>query len=115
MIISISNRTRTRASQNAPTDATKTLSSGIHEARRGELELRDEQDVTGNATTVSEEKTTRTFIITQFTEITVNGQRATIVDLKPGMTASVTIGMDPTRVSRVVATGVPVGGNQKKN
>ena len=71
--------------------------------------------VTGNAITVSEEKTTRTFIITQFTEINVNGQRATIVDLKPGMTVSVTIGMDPTRASRVVATGVPVGANQKKN
>src|SRR5438552_12705357 len=71
--------------------------------------------VTGNAITVSEEKTTRTFVITQFTEINVNGQRATIVDLKPGMTVSVTIGMDPTRASRVVATGVPVGGHQKKN
>ena len=70
--------------------------------------------VMGNAITVSEEKTTRTFIITQFTEITVNGQRATIVDLKPGMTVSVTIGMDPTRASRVVATGLPVGENQKK-
>ena len=71
--------------------------------------------VTGNAITVSEEKTTRTFVITQFTEINVNGQRATIVDLKPGMTVSVTIGMDPTRASRVVATGVPVSGNKKKN
>ena len=71
--------------------------------------------VTGNAITVSEEKTTRTFIVSQFTEINVNGQRATIVDLKPGMTVSVTIGMDPTRASRVVATGVPVGGHQKKN
>jgi len=70
--------------------------------------------VTGNAITVTEEKTTRTFIITQFTEINVNGQRATIVDLKPGMTVNVTIGMDPTRASRVVATGVPVGGSQKK-
>ncbi len=71
--------------------------------------------VTGNAVTVSEEKTTRTFIITQFTEVNVNGQRATIADLKPGMTVSVTIGMDPTRASRVVATGVPVSGNKKKN
>src|SRR5436189_3364272 len=70
--------------------------------------------VTGNAITVSEEKTTRTFIVSQFTEINVNGQRATIVDLKPGMTVSVTIGMDPTRASRVVATGVLVGRNQKK-
>jgi hypothetical protein len=70
--------------------------------------------VTGNAITVTEGKTTRTFIITQFTEINVNGQRAAIVDLRPGMTVSVTIGMDPTRASRVVATGVPVGGSQKK-
>jgi len=70
--------------------------------------------VTGNAITVSEEKTTRTFIITQFTEVNVNGQRATIADLKPGMTVSVTIGMDPTQASRVVATGVSVGGNKKK-
>jgi hypothetical protein len=70
--------------------------------------------VTGNAITVSEEKTTRTFIITQFTEINVNGQRAATADLKPGMTVSVTIGVDPTRASRVVATGARVGGNRKK-
>jgi hypothetical protein len=70
--------------------------------------------VTANTITVSEEKTTRTFIITQFTEINVNGQRGAVADLKPGMTVSVTIGVDPTRASRVVATGVPVGGGKKK-
>jgi len=70
--------------------------------------------VTGNAITVSEEKTTRTFIITQFTEINVNGQRATIADLRPGMTVSITIGVDPTRASRINATGSPVDKNQKK-
>jgi hypothetical protein len=70
--------------------------------------------VTGNAITVSEEKTTRTFIITHFTEINVNGQRAAVADLKPGMTVSVTIGVDPTRASRIVARGAPVGGGQKK-
>jgi hypothetical protein len=71
-------------------------------------------NVTGNTITVSEEKTTRTFVVTQFTEINVNGQRAPVADLKPGMTVSVTIGVDPTRASRVVATGAPVGGGQKK-
>ena len=71
-------------------------------------------NVTGNTITVSEEKTTRTFIITQFTEINVNGQRAAVADLKPGMTVSVTIGVDPTRASRIVATGAPVGRGQKK-
>jgi hypothetical protein len=71
-------------------------------------------NVTGNTITVNEEKTARTFIITQFTEINVNGQRAAVADLKPGMTASVTIGVDPTRASRINATGVPVDGRQKK-
>jgi hypothetical protein len=71
-------------------------------------------NVTGNTITVSEEKTVRTFVITQFTEINVNGQRSAVTDLKPGMTASVTIGVDPTRASRINATGVPVDGRQKK-
>lgn len=70
--------------------------------------------VTGNAITVSEEKTTRMFIITQFTEINVNGQKGTIADLKPGMSVSVTIGTDSTRASRIVATGMPAGKDQKK-
>jgi hypothetical protein len=70
--------------------------------------------VTGNSITVTEEKTTRTFIVTQFTEINVNGQRGTIADLKPGMTVNVTIGVDPIRASRVIATGVTVDRNRKK-
>jgi hypothetical protein len=70
--------------------------------------------VTGNSITVSEAKTARTFTITQFTEISVNGQRGTIADLKPGMTVSVTIGVDPTRAGRINATGAPAGKNQKK-
>lgn len=70
--------------------------------------------VSANRVTVNEEKTTRTFTITQFTEITVNGQRAGIADLKPGMTVNVTLGTDPTRASRIVATGAPAEGSQKK-
>jgi hypothetical protein len=70
--------------------------------------------VTGNSITVTGEKTTRTFIVTQFTEINVNGQRGTIADLKPGMAVSVTIGVDPTRAGRIVATGAPEDGKQKK-
>jgi hypothetical protein len=67
--------------------------------------------VTGNAITVTEGKTTRTFIITQFTEINVNGQRAAIVDLKPGMT-NVTIGLDPSHASRINAEGGPAIGKE---
>ena len=44
-----------------------------------------------------------------------NGERLTesaavlqcIADLKPGMTVSVTIGMDPSRAARINATGAP--------
>jgi hypothetical protein len=70
--------------------------------------------VTGNTITVTHEKVTRAFTITRFSEITVNGQRATIADLKPGMIVSVTIGVDPSQASRVVATGVPVEKRHKK-
>jgi FlaG/FlaF family flagellin (archaellin) len=65
--------------------------------------------VTGNAITVTQQKTARTFMVTQFTEITLNGQRASIAELKPGMAVSVTIGVDPSQAARVIATGVPKG------
>jgi hypothetical protein len=68
--------------------------------------------VTGNAITVSDKNTTRTLTMTQFTEITVNGQRASIADLKPGMTVSITLGTDPSRAARINATGVPGGGKK---
>ena len=61
--------------------------------------------VSANSITVTEAKVVKTLTITQFTEITVNGQKATIAELKPGMTVSVTLGTDPTRASRVNATG----------
>ena len=65
--------------------------------------------VTGNTITVTENKMTRAFRITQFTEVIVNGQKTTIAELKPGMTVSVTIGVDPTQAARVSASGTPAG------
>jgi hypothetical protein len=70
--------------------------------------------VTANTVTVTEEKTTKAFTITQFTEITLNGQRASIADLKPGMTVNITIGMDPSQASRINASGVATGDKQRK-
>ena len=61
--------------------------------------------VTATSITVTEEKATKTLTINQFTEITVNGQRATAADLKPGMTVSITLGTDSSKASRIVATG----------
>src|SRR5215468_7630439 len=55
--------------------------------------------VTGNTITVTQEKATRAYTITRFSEVTVNGQKATIGDLKPGMAVSVTIGVDPAQAS----------------
>ena len=56
----------------------------------------------------------RTFTVTSFTEITVNGQRSTLAELKPGMTADVSIGMDPTQARRITASGSPGGGQAGK-
>jgi hypothetical protein len=61
--------------------------------------------VTADSITVTEAKGAKTLTITQFTEITVNGQRGTAADLKPGMTVTITLGTDPSKASRINATG----------
>ena len=61
--------------------------------------------VTATSITIAEEKIAKTLTITPFTEINVNGQKATVADLKPGMLVTVTLGTDPTKASRVNATG----------
>jgi hypothetical protein len=61
--------------------------------------------VTANSITVMEGKTAKTLVITQFTEINVNGQRATAADLKPGMTVTFAVSTDATKASRINATG----------
>ena len=61
--------------------------------------------VTADSITVNEEKATRTLTINQFTEINVNGRRATVAELKAGMTVNVTLGTDPLKASRINATG----------
>ena len=61
--------------------------------------------VTENSITVKDPQTTRTLTITQFTEINVNGRKAPAAELKPGMTVNVTLGTDPSKVSRINATG----------
>src|SRR5438552_18543076 len=71
-------------------------------------------NVSGNATTVSDDKITRTFVMTQFTETNVNGQRGTVADLKPGMVVKVTISTDPAQASRINASRAPVDHGQKK-
>jgi hypothetical protein len=57
--------------------------------------------------TISENQMTKTYAITQFTDITVKGQRARLSDLQPGMMVSVTLGTDPTKLSRINAGDAP--------
>ncbi len=64
--------------------------------------------VAANAVTITEDKTTKTFPINQFTEITLKGQRAAVTDLQPGMAVSVTLGTDGVTASRVAASDPPV-------
>jgi hypothetical protein len=61
--------------------------------------------VTADSVTVKDAQGMKTLTITQFTEINVNGRKATAAELKPGMTVNVTLGTDPTKASRVNATG----------
>jgi ABC-type oligopeptide transport system substrate-binding subunit len=59
--------------------------------------------VTPTAVTIKEGTVTKTLTISSVTEVTVNGQKATIADLKPGMVVSVTL-RDPTNAGRIAAT-----------
>ena len=59
--------------------------------------------VTADSITVKQAQVTKTLAITQFTEINVNGRKATAAELKPGMIVNVTIGIDATRASRINA------------
>jgi hypothetical protein len=61
--------------------------------------------VTADSITIKDENATKTPTITQFTEVNVNGRKATAAELKPGMTVSVTLGTDPSKASRIIATG----------
>ena len=63
--------------------------------------------VSADSITIREDKVMKTFAITQFTEITVKGQRAKLADLQPGMSVSITLGTDPTKASRISAGDPP--------
>ena len=70
--------------------------------------------VSADSITIAEAKVMKTFAITQFTEITVKGQRAKLADLQPGMSVSVTLSTDPSKLSRISAGDPPVQGSPKK-
>src|SRR3954463_13256711 len=59
--------------------------------------------VSPTSITISEDKSSKTFTVSQFTEVTINGAKATVADLKPGMLVSVTL-RDSSNLSRISAT-----------
>ena len=65
--------------------------------------------LSADSITISDKGASKTFTLTQFTEITLRGQRAKLTDLQPGMAVSVTLGTDPTKLSRINASDAPAG------
>jgi hypothetical protein len=45
----------------------------------------------------------RTYKVSRFTEITINGHRSTLADIKAGMQVRITAGTDPTQASIIAA------------
>ena len=59
--------------------------------------------VTPTSITITDDKGGKTLNVTPFTEIVVNGQKATLADVKTGMVVDVAL-RDPTTASRITAT-----------
>jgi hypothetical protein len=59
-------------------------------------------NVSATAVTITDDKGSKTLNVTPFTEIIVNGQKATLTDVKPGMVVEVAL-RDPTTASRINA------------
>lgn len=59
--------------------------------------------ISGNTVTITDEKTAKTVTVTPFTEVLINGAKAKLDDLKPGMVVSLTLS-SPTQASRITAT-----------
>ncbi len=70
--------------------------------------------VAADSITIDQDKVPKSFKPTQFTEVTLRGQRATVADLKPGMLVSVTLGADASTASRIAAGDPPVHNDRPK-
>ena len=70
-------------------------------------------NVSPTSITVTNANGTKAYTISQFTEIKVNGLRATAADLKQGMTATVAMDTDATRASRIEAADAPASDKKK--
>ena len=60
--------------------------------------------VTADTVTVTDQQTTRALTVTPFTDIFLDGQKATVAQLKPGMKVSVVLASTPTQARRLTVT-----------
>ena len=68
-------------------------------------------DPTANSVTIghanSTDTSTKTYKLDKFSEVEVNGEKASLADVKPGMKASVTPGVVENTASRLVVSPAP--------
>lgn len=82
--------------------ASEGLAASRKKAKPAEQHQTTISSVTPTAITVTQDNQTKTYQISPLAEVSINGQKAAIADLKPGMTVDVVLS-DPTRVSRITA------------
>jgi membrane-associated protease RseP (regulator of RpoE activity) len=79
-----------------------TVQNGIHPG--GKVTHHDEVEDSKKTDAQKKNATNvRTYTVTRFTEITINGQRCSLSDIKPTMPVRVTAGMDPSQASIIAA------------
>jgi len=74
-----------------------TVQNGIHAGMK--VTHHDESDADKKKAAANLKK----FTVTRFTEITINGHKSSLSDLKAGMPVRVTAGTDPTQASTIAA------------
>jgi hypothetical protein len=72
---------------------------------RVELAVMVVSSVTPDTVLLTDGKITRAISVAPTTEVNVNGQKATVAELKPGMTAKAMLDPDPSKALRIDATG----------
>ncbi len=63
--------------------------------------------VSPDSITITDNGVSKTYSVTQFTEILFKGQRTTLAALQPGMGVSITLGSDATKAARINASDSP--------
>ena len=84
--------------------------AGVKKAKPKPMEFHDTviESVGADSITISQDKLSKNYKLTPFTEITFRGQKVTLADLKSGMSVSVTQGTDVMTAARIAASDPPM-------